>query len=185
MFILNQNKVTIEPRMLLIPEFKKLWDRDNSKTKDKANKELAYVYFVADYKSEYNIYGIEKRLTVAREIMEDPLFIPDDIVEDAITKYMKLQETSSMRYLKSIRETVDSIIKYNDALKFSEKDDVTKYNPSLATKALKDVGSIVEELEKWEKKVYGEEDQMAIRGGGKVGLFEDPEKATWMTARNQ
>lgn len=169
--------------MLLIPEFKKIWDRDNSKTKASATKELAYVYFVADYKSEYNIYGIEKRLVVAKEIMEDDKYISDVLVENAITKYTKLQETSSMRYLRSIRDTVDSIIKFNDALKFDSDKDVKTYNPSLATKALKDVGSIVEDLEKWEKKVYGEEEQMNIRGGGKVGLFEDPEKATWMTAR--
>lgn len=169
--------------MLLIPEFKKIWDRDNSKIKASATKELAYVYFVADYKSEYNIYGIEKRLVVAKEIMEDEKYVSDILVENAITKYTKLQETSSMRYLRSIRDTVDSIIKFNDALKFNSDTDAKTYNPSLATKALKDVGSIVEDLEKWEKKVYGEEEQMNIRGGGKVGLFEDPEKATWMTAR--
>lgn len=169
--------------MLMIPEFKKIWDRDSSKDKSKATKELAYVYFIGDYKSEYNIYGIEKRDVVAKEVMEDPGFITDEIIENAITKYIKLQETSSMRYLRSIRDTVDSIIKFNDSLKFDSEKDIKTYNPKLATSALKDVGSIVEDLEKWEKKVYGEEDQMNIRGGGKVGLFEDPEKASWMTAR--
>jgi hypothetical protein len=171
--------------MLLIPEFKKIWDRDTSKNKDKATKELAYIYFVGDYKSEYNIYGIEKRTMVCKEVMEDPGYVSDDEMEKAIKKYMILQETSSMRYLRSIRDTVDSIIKFNDALKFDSDKDAKTYNPSLATKALKDVGSIVEDLEKWEKKVYGEEDQMAIRGGGKVGLFEDSDKATWMIARSQ
>jgi hypothetical protein len=169
--------------MLLIPEFRKIWDRDSSKNKEKAIKQLAYVYFIGDYKSEYNIYGIEKRSMVSREVMEDPEYVTDDIIEEAIKKYIKLQETSSMRYLRSIRDTVDSIIKFNEALKFNSDNDTKSYNPSLATKALKDVGSIVEDLEKWEKKVYGEEDQMSIRGGGKVGIFEDTEKATWMTTR--
>ena len=186
MFILNQNKVTIEPKMLLIPEFNKIWERDGSKTKASAIKELAYVYFIGDYKSEFNIYGIEKRQVVAKEILEDPYYIPDELVERAIEKYLKLQETSSMRYLRSVRETVDSLMKYYDELRFeSKKDDVAKYDPSNATKALKDVEIIIEKIEKWEKKVYGEEEQMSIRGGGKVGLFEDPEKATWMTARSQ
>ncbi|KKP51367.1 MAG: hypothetical protein UR43_C0022G0005 [candidate division TM6 bacterium GW2011_GWF2_33_332] len=169
--------------MLLIPEFRKIWDRDISKNKEKATKQLAYVYFVADYKSEYNIYGIEKRSMISREVMEDPEYVTDDIIEEAIKKYIKLQETSSMRYLRSIRDTVDSIIKFNEALKFNSDNDTKSYNPALATKALKDVGSIVEDLEKWEKKIYGEEDQMSIRGGGKVGIFEDTEKATWMTTR--
>jgi hypothetical protein len=172
--------------MLLIPEFKKLWDRDQSKTKTRANKELAYVYFVGDYKSEYNIYGIEKRLYVSREIMNDELYIPDELVNAAIDKYIRLQETSSMRYLKSVRETTDSLMQYYDKLRFhSGVDDIKDYDPSNVTKALKDVESIIEKLEKWEKKVYGEEEQMSIRGGGQVGLFEDKEKATWMAAKSQ
>jgi hypothetical protein len=172
--------------MLLIPEFKKIWDRDSSKTKKRANDEFAYVYFVGDYKSEYNIYGIEKRQMVAREIMGDQYYLPDELVEKALEKYIKLQETSSMRYLHSVRETVDSLMQYYDQLRFrSGQDDVLKYDPSNVTKALKDVESIIEKLEKWEKKVYEEEEQMIIRGGGKVGLFEDKEKATWMASRSQ
>jgi hypothetical protein len=171
--------------MLLIPEFKKIWDRDAGKGKTRANSELAYVYFVGDYKSEYNIYGIEKRLYVAREVMKDELYVPDDLVNAAIDKYIKLQETSSMRYLRSVRETTDSLMQYYDKLRFhSGTDDAQTYDPSSVTKALKDVESIIEKLEKWEKKVYGEEEQMSIRGGGQVGLFEDKEKATWMTAKS-
>jgi hypothetical protein len=170
--------------MLLIPEFKRIWENDVSKTKVKATKEFAYIYFVADYKSEYNIYGIEKRRIVAKEIMDDEMYIPDQLIEDAILKYSRLQETSSMRYLKSVRETADSLMKFYDELRFkSSSMNVTEYDPKKVTNALKDVEDIIEKLEKWEKKVYGEEDNMAIRGGGKVGLFEDPEKATWMTSK--
>jgi hypothetical protein len=170
--------------MLLLPEFKKIWDRDASKIKKRANDEFAYIYFVGDYKSEYNIYGIEKRQTVAKEIMNDAYYIPDELVEKALEKYIKLQETSSMRYLNSVRETVDSLMQYYDQLRFrSGQDDVLKYDPSNVTKALKDVESIIEKLEKWEKKVYEEEEQMIIRGGGKIGLFEDRDKATWMTTK--
>ena len=91
-----------------------------------------------------------------------------------------------MRYLRSVRETVDSLMQYYDQLRFrSGQDDVLKYDASNVTRAVKDVESIIEKLEKWEKKVYEEEEQMIIRGGGKVGLFEDKEKATWMASRSQ
>lgn len=182
MFILNQaNKVDIEPRMLLIPEFKAIWERDSSKSKAKAIKEFAYVYFVADYKSEYNIHGIEKELIVCKEIMEDEKYKPDALVDAAIAKYEKLQETFSMRYLKSVRDTINSLMKFYDELRYKSKSsNVTDYNPVPVMNAMKSIEDVLEKIEKWEKKVFSEEDAMTIRGGGKIGLFEDAEKASWL-----
>ena len=85
-----------------------------------------------------------------------------------------------MRYLKNVRETVDSLMEFYGELSFKKGDDANKYNPKALTTALKDVEAIVEKIEKWEKKVRGEDDDMQIRGGGQVGLFEDPQKATWL-----
>jgi len=181
MFILNQGSPTIEPKALFIPEFKKVWSRDTSKSKARANKDLAYVYFMADFQSEYNIYGIEKSSMVGLEIMKDKNFEPDELMLDAIKKYERIQETYSMRYLKSVRATVDSLMKfYNDLQYQSGQDDMKDYNPKKVTDALKDVESIIEKIEKWEKKVRGEDEEMQIRGGGKVGLFEDSHNATWL-----
>ena len=184
MFILSQNnKVEIEPRMLWIPEFKDIWERDHTKTKAKAKMEFAYVYFMEDYKSEYNIYGVEKPRFVAEDILNDPFYHPDELVQKAMDKYCALQETFSMRYLKSVRETVNSLMKFYDELRYrSGQTNAKDYDPVPVTKALKEVESILEKLEKWEKKVMSEEDNMQIRGGGKIGLFEDKENASWMKA---
>jgi len=184
MFILKSGTIDIEPKALFIPEFKTLYDRDKSKDKSMAMKEFAYVYFIADYKSEYNIYGLEKRTMISSEIMGTPNYKPDDIVNDAITRYELIQQTYSMRYLRSVRDTIDSLMKFYDELRFKSKTtNVASYDPSLVTKALKEVELILEKIEKWEKKVKGEEDMMQIRGGGKIGLFEDPEKATWLNRK--
>ena len=180
MFILKDGNPIIEPKALFVPEFKRIWNRDKSKEKARAVKELAYVYFMADYISEYNIYGVEKVVMVGREIMDDPKYEPDVIVQEAIVKYDAMQETYSMRYLKNVRETVDSLMEFYGELSFKKGDDANKYNPKALTNALKDVESIVEKIEKWEKKVRGEDDDMQIRGGGQVGMFEDPPKATWI-----
>jgi hypothetical protein len=165
----------------LINEFKKIWDRDTSRDKARAIKELAFVYFMGDYKSEYNSQGIEKQKMVSIDVMNDEFYIPDELIEKAIAKYTSLQETISMRYLKSVRETANSLMKFYDQLRFNSNTmNVTNYDPSAVTKALKDVESIIEKLEKWEKKVFSEEDSMEIRGGGNIGIFENPEAATWM-----
>lgn len=182
----KNNKIEIEPRMLLIPEFKKIWEADMSKTKSKAMKEFAFIYFMGDYKSEYNIYGIGKAEAVAGDIMNDEKYTPTKNVSLAIRKYESLQETFSMRYLKSVRETMNSLMKFYDELRFkSNQSNVSTYDPTLVTKALKEVEIILEKVEKWEKKVKEEEGNMQIRGGGKIGIFEDSENATWLKVKNK
>jgi hypothetical protein len=181
MFILRQGKVDIEPKALFIPEFNAIWERDRTKSKITALNEFAYVYFMADYKSEYNIYGLEKPGIIAMEIFGDSMYHPDEVVNNAILRYEQMQETYSMKYLRSIRGTVDSLMKFYEDLRYKSKTtNVTQYDPSQVTKAMKEVETVLEKIEKWERKVRGEEDMMKIRGGGKIGMFEDKESATWL-----
>ena len=180
MFILKKGKLEIEPKMLFIPEFKRLYSRDRTAGKAKSTKDFAYVYFMADYQSEYNVYGIGKQEMINLEVMNDKGFEPDGLILDAIQKYKKLQQTTSMRYLISVQKTIDSLIEYYDDLRFKKGDDKTKFNPANLTKAMKEVEEILTKVEKWTKKVKGEEEDMQIRGGGSVGVFEDPQSATWL-----
>lgn len=175
----NKDEIVPDPMLMLVPEFKKIWGRDNLKNKSRAKQEFAYIYFIADYKSEYNTFGLEKEESIARDIMKDEKYVPDNIMIEAIEKYEKLQLTSSMRYLKSIRMTVDSLIANLDSMKY-DPNKKEEYKPAEITKSLKDIEVILEKLEKWEKKVFEEEEDMIIRGGGKAGMFEDKEKATWL-----
>lgn len=183
MFTINkENKIDIEPKILYIPEFKNIWERDKTKSKTQAKKEFAYIYYIADYKSEFNVYGFEKNDAVARDIMDDEKYVPDNAITDAIQKYEKMQETYSMRYLRSVRETVNSLMRFYDDLRYKsdKKQNVLNYDPKPVTSGLKDIESILEKLEKWERKVYSEEEDMSIRGGGQIGVFEDRENATWL-----
>ena len=186
MFTLSkENKVQIDARMLWVPEFKKIWSSDQTKTKRKANLQFAYIYFMADYKSEYNIYGLEKRAAVARDIMGNENYEAPEIVLDAIEKYEKLQTTYSMKYLKSVRATIDSLMKFYEDLRYvsNQQQNVKDYDPTLVTKGMKDVEDVLQKLEKWEKKVASEEDNMQIRGGGELSMFEDKENATWLNQK--
>ena len=56
LFFISDNKILPTPETLLIKEFENIWNRDKTKTKDIALKELAYIYFISDYKSIYNNY---------------------------------------------------------------------------------------------------------------------------------
>jgi len=155
MFILTQNnRVEIEPKTLWIPEFKAVWEADRTKKKAKATKEFAYIYFMADYKSEFNIFGLEKPRIIGEDIMGSSEYDPSQLVLDAIKKYEKLQESFSMRYLRSVRDTVNSLMVFYEELRFKkDQTDMKNFDPTKVTKGLKDVETILSQLEKWEKKI--------------------------------
>ncbi len=175
-FILKDGKVvTINPKVLLIPEFVRLWNRDKSKNNKKALKEFAFVYFMADYNSEYNAYGLDMEEQITEDIFGDRKYKVDDMVQEAVGKYEFFQNTHSMRMLKSLRKRADRYIRHNETEALAEK-----FDPKKTIQDMKNFEEIMEQLEKWEKKVAGESDEMIIRGGGKVGLFEDAESATYL-----
>ena len=70
----------------------------------------------------------------------------------------------------------------NYSLRESKKDDPDfSLIPPTVLNELEDV---VEKLEKWEKKVFDEEEDMQIRGGGILNAFENPEDASWLFKKN-
>lgn len=182
MFILTKNnQVEVDPRLLWIPEFREVYKKDRTDKKQKANREFAYIYFMSDFKSEYEVYGIDKQRMICRDIMENETWEPDSVVTKAVEKYKELQKTTSMRYLESVRTTAHSMIKYHEDLMYNHKTQNAKdYDPTPAINGMKKMDEIMNNLEKWEKKVFSEEDGMKIRGGGDIGIFEDKESATWL-----
>jgi len=185
LFIYQDDKIIVNPKALFIPEFYDIYYRDRSVGKKRALKELAYVYYISDYKSEYNAYGLSKEVQLGIDIFMNRKYKPDEYVQKAIDKYQKLQETPSMQYLIAIRNRVQRIIQFLDTAEVEDRDKEGKFkNPFIkigeVTKIFNELEDVVEKLEKWEKKVFEEEDDMKIRGGGVLNAFEDPESAKWL-----
>ena len=179
LFDLRDFKVTISPRALLIPEFRTLWDRDKSKDKDKALQELAYVYYLSDFKSPY-LLSLDMSIvsdTVAKDFMKDESYKPDQEVEEAISKYKELQITPSMRLLTASLTTVNRLTDYLEEVDLNERDDKNKpiYKPSDITNSRKSIGGIVESLTKVRDQVEKEITKSGtLRGQRRKGNREDP-----------
>jgi len=193
LFILEGERIIINPKALMIPEFSDLYVRDKSPGKKRSLKELSYVYYMADYKSEYNAYGLSKETQLGVDIMNQRDYKPDSYVQKAIDKYKVLQETPSMRYLISMRQRVNSLIDYLDNAQVKDKKkkknedgttEETYLNPfisiNLIVSTMSKLEETIESIEKWEKKVFEEEEEMKIRGGGMLNVFEDPQSAKWV-----
>jgi hypothetical protein len=194
-FVTENDKVIINPKALLIPEFEEIYNRDRSVSKKRAARELAYVYYMADYHSEYNAYGLSKESQLGFDLFDNKRYKPDPAVQKAIEKYTILQETPSMRYLISMRNRINKTIDYLDNVKVidkvKEKDkdgEAERYvNPFIKIEkiisTMTKIDEILDKVEKWEKKVFEEEEDMKIRGGGILNVFEDPENAKWLKSK--
>ena len=110
-FTMENRLPVIAPEMLAINEFKAIWLRDASTTKEVAIKELAYVYFTESFDSVYNQYkGDLKEQRVINDVIKpkrkadfnskDPLLIA------ARDKFKELQVTPTLLFYKDLEESL-------------------------------------------------------------------------------
>ena len=97
LFKYESYKITISEEALLLKPFKKIWDRDKSKSKEKALSELGFIYFFCDARSDYQ-YIVDEELR-KEQIKEgegmSKDWQPDKLVEEAMEFYNK---DDSMKY---------------------------------------------------------------------------------------
>lgn len=174
-FDIADNKVILKASSLVVPEFKKIWDRDKSKGKDQAYKELSYVVFLCDYSIDnpyrsYSEYDREKILRT--DFLEEEE--PDELILKAVTKYKELSETVSLRLVKRALSAADTLGEYFDQVNFNDKDKMGKpiYSSKELSSNLKDIGQIVKSLETLEEQLLKKQSSSKIRGGGDIGDYE-------------
>ena len=162
-------EVRVAPEALNLKPFKKLWDRDKTKGKEKATMELAFLYFYCDPRSDYQyILDDEDRLKSVKEgIGLDDSWKPDKDMQNAINLY-KTFEAPSSALLRAALEGVDKVQKL---LKDLEPDDTKSLKEYLmAMKLIPEVASMIKEAEKTinEEMEYGE-----AKGSIEKTLFDD------------
>lgn len=192
----NGKEITPINEVLLIPEFKEIWERDNTESKSRALNDFAIIYFGGYFNSPMNIYGDKKWNKIAEKFKNDSGWRPKDDkkIEAALKVYEELQDTPSLRILKSIREsleTSDAVISQVSknirtiAKKQNEEEDDKKALQNMEklfnyiSKLLNIQGKIPESINSvvdLETKVFDELSQKKIRGGGTVGTRENPNR---------
>ena len=173
---INNHLAIPSPYTLVIKEFNKLNTRDKSKAKEKALKELAYVYFKCNHNSPYAIYdGDEKESKIITSIFgEDSKWYPDEVVKAACKKYLELMDTHAILLLKSARKSVKKLEKYFEDIDLTLLDDNGKpiYSAKDLVANLTKVVDVVLGLSKLEEIVKKEEQERAVtRGGVEVNKY--------------
>lgn len=176
LFDIVGGNVIMNPTILWIPEFKFLWERDKTKHKGNAVKEISYIVFLYSFKSPYLAYSErDRKIKILQDYFGGQEWEPDEPVKAAIKRYNDLQETATTRLLNASLRLCDKVTEYFDSIDFNEKDKMGKPIHTLndVVKNMKDVGPVVKSLETLKDQVLKEQmDKTIIRGGTDIGLFE-------------
>ena len=103
-----------EGEIFLITEFKNLLNKDQSKNKELAFKELTYIYLALDWKSPYSQYTeLERHEEALRDSGLTEEEFNDPVFREACRKYRALQESNlSVRMLNAAKLGAQQFIDY-------------------------------------------------------------------------
>lgn len=130
MFDIGKNNIVVPtPSILLIKEFKSVWNRDKTTKKERALNEFAYIYFKHDFKSIYKTSFTDEEIEVElrRDIFNKPKWKADKLVIAAENRYKVLQVTKSLAFLNAAEKALSEIKKYFNDFDLSKVDAKDKH----------------------------------------------------------
>lgn len=177
--------VEIKPEVLAIDAFNKIWNSDKSKNKREAIKKLTYVFGMCCKDANINLYADfndkeERHNMIKSHFWEDIPYEPrtDKNIIEAVKVYMKfnpkneydIQAEFTDDEIKGIRAMLKQVgyseVDRNGRLKLTPKDRAA---------AITQLDNLVEQSVKNKEKANERRKvQRNIRGGGDIGLYEDP-----------
>lgn len=169
--------LTIEPELLTLAPFKKIWTRDKSKDKSKALQELGYIYFMYDIRSDYQIYIDEEKRSREIKIGEGmpENWEPDDTVKEAASYFSKFKPAAAL-LLEDTRVAVDKLRTLLRDINLNEVDDKGRpiYTLNTITSTIKQIPSLVKDLDEAERALAKEIAQSdKVRGAQEKSMYED------------
>lgn len=162
-------EVRVAPEALMLKPFKKLWDRDKSKEKEKAMQEFGFLYFYCDPRSDYQyILDPEDRMDAVKEGEGLPKdWKPDASLKAAMDLYSSFEAPSGAL----LRVALEGIEKVQKLIKELEPEDTKGLKDYLtALKMIPEVAAMIKEAEKAinDEMEYGE-----AKGSIEKTLFDD------------
>ena len=162
-------KLIIDPLVYTLKAFKRLDQRDRTVGKSQLEKELSFIYFVYDPRSDLQfIVDEQDRIEKARELIGlDNKFKIDNDLQKAIDVYLSMTETSASLLIKDLKVGVEKLRGY---LRDAEVDDETfdKY-----TRALKELIPLSQKLSETERTVIREVEEISNSRGDRAMTILD------------
>ena len=177
LFKYEQYKVNISEEAFALKPFKQIWNRDKTKSKDRAIQELTYIYFMEDPRSDFQyIVDQDERSKAIKEAEGmDLKWEPDKLVKEAMDFYASFKPTAAL-LLEDTRVAIDKLRKLLRDIDLNAQDNNGKpiYTLNTITATIKQIPSLVKDLDEAEKALTMElKSNSKMRGSGEKKLFED------------
>lgn len=179
LFHFKDYSLTVSNEAWGLSPFKKILKRDKSRTKDLALKEMLFIYYYADIKSDYLIMDEKDRVN---EIKKD-INLPEDwkldqTIQEAINFYEERSLTVLSKLYKNALKAANDISDYlaltGELL--AERDNNNKPVNTLATivAGVSKIKVVMQDLKAAEKELIKEkiETEGRMKGSREMGLFE-------------
>lgn len=178
-FTLLNGVLTVDDNLWGLEPFKKILKRDKSRTKDLALKEMLFIYYYTDIKSDYLIIDSKLR---KEEIIKD-IGLPDDwkvdaVLQEAINFYEERSLTVIGKLYKNALLAANDISEYLTKTKelLEERDDRNKPVTTLTTivGGISKIKVVMQDLKAAEKELIKEkvETEGRMKGQQVMGMFE-------------
>ena len=178
-FLLKEYVLTVEDNMWGLEKFKKILKRDKSRDKDRALKEMLFIYYYSDIKSDYLIIDSKFRI---EEIKKD-IGLPEDwridsVLQEAIDFYEERSLTVVGKLYKNALAAANDISEYLTKTKelLEERDERGKPVTTLTTivGGISKIKTVMQDLKAAEKELIKEriETEGKMKGQQAMGMFE-------------
>ena len=169
--------LTISEEAFMLKPFRDIWKRDKSKGKDKALQELAYIYFMEDSRSDYQIYVDKEERSSQVKLGEGipESWKPDKLVTDAQEFYAGFKSEAAL-LLEDIRVAITKLREFIKTIDLSAVDDKGKpiYTLNTYTATIKQIPELITSLDEAEKSIHKEAvTSDKVRGSVEKAMFED------------
>lgn len=177
LFKLEGYNLNISEEAYTLKPFKKIWDRDKTKKKEKAIQELAYIYFMEDPRSDYQMYiDREDRSTQVKEGEGIPQsWKADKEVIEAMSFYSKFKPASAL-LLEDTRVAVNKVRQQLRDIDLNDVDEKGRpiYTLDKVIAAIKQVPTLIRDLDEAERTIAKEiTSSDKVRGTQTKSMYED------------
>lgn len=179
MFKVENRVVKPEPDVLLIPVFKKIWDRDKSTKKERAMKELAYIEFCVSPRptNPYAEYPEETKEEKVAGDLFGKKWKPDKAVNDAMAWYEDWIDKSSigLRLYRANLKTINKLIVFLESLELSERTKAGNmlHDPKKVMGYTEESQQVLKGLKTLKEQIISEDYSTSrFKGGNQISEFE-------------
>ena len=178
-FTLHDGVLTVDDNLWGLEKFKKILKRDKSRNKDLALKEMLFIYYYCDIKSDYLIIDPKFR---KEEIIKD-IELPkdwkiDSTIQDAINFYEERSLTVIGKLYRNALQAANDISEYlantRELLEERDKNDKPVTTLQTIVGGISKIKTVMQDLKAAEKELIKEkiETEGKMKGQQAMGLFE-------------